>query len=277
MGSTYDHQYFDALPKYSASVASKAFGVTFVSIDRPSYGGTTSVLPIPDGSDFTQESAQLLHQIILPMLWSKFGTPNGCNCIVLLSHSLGVMIGVAVSAMHAQDESPDYPLGGLIASGMGDRQTERMKVPRPPSPMLDEDHGLDPVGPKDSVMFKPGTFPPEMLLQSERLNAVWPAPEIFEFASKWLPVWKEKWAPFVAVPVMYSLVEDDPFFVATEEEVSRIAQAFTGSSRVDWSLIRNAPHCIELSYWAQGWYARCFGFAMECSAGFGFVSSNAKK
>jgi len=37
---------------------------------------------------------------------------------------------------------------------------------------------------------------------------------------------------------------------------------------VEGSLLRGAPHCIELSFWAQGRYARCFGFAMECSASF---------
>jgi len=33
--------------------------------------------------------------------------------------------------------------------------------------------------------------------------------------------------------------------------------------------VPGAPHAIELSYWGQGWYARCFGFAMECAANLG--------
>ncbi|KAJ8071195.1 hypothetical protein OCU04_001533 [Sclerotinia nivalis] len=187
-GGCYDHQYFDALPKYSASVASKAFGIPFVTIDRPSYGGTSCVLPIPEGSDFTQESAKLLHHFILPKLWTEFGAPNGCNCIVLLSHSLGVMVGVAVSAMHAQSGTPAYPFGGLIASGMGDVQSKVMKGTIPSYPMVDENHGLCPVGPKDALMFKPGTYAPEMLHESERLNAVCPMPEIVGFATEWIPV-----------------------------------------------------------------------------------------
>jgi pimeloyl-ACP methyl ester carboxylesterase len=272
-GGCYDHQYFNALPEYSASVASKAFGIPFIAIDRPSYGGTSCVLPIPEGSDFTQESAKLLHHSILPRLWTEFGTPNGCNCIVLLSHSLGVMVGIVVAAMHARDENPTYPLGGLIASGMGDVHSKAMKGITPSYPKVDETHALCPVEIKDTLMFKPGTYAPEMLQESERLNAICPIPELIGFATEWLPVWKEKWAPLVKAPVMFSLVEDDPFFEADEKEIDRCVRAFTNSVRVDGSLLRGAPHCVELSFWAQGWYARCFGFAMECSASFCIVGS----
>jgi hypothetical protein len=66
---------------------------------------------------------------------------------------------------------------------------------------------------------------------------------------------------------MFALVENDPFFEATKQELETCMAAFTSSIRVDGSLINGAPHCMELSYWSQGWYARCFGFAMECSAG----------
>lgn len=267
-GGCYDYQYFDASPKYSASLASKAFGVPFITIDRPSYGGISCVLPIPNGSDFTQESAKMMHNSILPRLWYEFGAPNGCNCIVLLCHSLGVMVGVAVAAMHAQDDNPAYPLGGLIASGMGDIQTKAMQGNTPSYPMVDDNHALCPVQLKDALMFKPGTCTSEILAQSERLNAVCPIAEIVGFATEWLPVWKEQWAPLVRAPVMFALVEDDPFFEADEKEVARCVGAFKNSVRAEGSLLRGAPHCVELSFWAQGWYARCFGFAMECSVSF---------
>jgi hypothetical protein len=278
-GGCYDHQYFDALPQYSAAIASAAFSIPFVTIDRPSYGGTSSILPIPADSDFTTQSALALHHSILPALWNEFGAKNECTCIVLLCHSLGVMPGVATAALHAQGSptQSEYPLGGLIASGMGDTQSAIMRGSTPSYPRVDDDHALAPVGPKDAVMFKPGTYAPEMLHESERLNAVVPVAEIAEFASKWMPVWKERWAPSVRVPVMYSLVEDDPFFVATQDEVDRCVRAFTSSVRVEGSLVRDAPHCVELSYWSQGWYARCFGFAMECAASFAAVQRKAEE
>ena len=65
---------------------------------------------------------------------------------------------------------------------------------------------------------------------------------------------------------MFALVEDDAFFKATEGEVETCTKAFKKSVRVDGTLMKGAPHCMELSYWSQGWYARCFGFALECSA-----------
>ncbi|KAJ5357943.1 hypothetical protein N7541_005101 [Penicillium brevicompactum] len=267
-GGCYDHQYFDASPKTSAAVASHAFGVPFVSIDRPSYGGTSSILPIPQGTNFFELSALQLHQQILPEIWRRIGLPNDCNCIILLCHSLGVIPGIITAAFHAQDGKPLYPLGGLIASGMGDKQSSVMKGSTPSFALVDKDHALFPLEAKDQVMFKPGTFDPEILEQSARLNAVYPIAEVAGFAALWLPTWKQKWASHVSAPVMFSLVEDDPFFVATEEEVDTCVKAFTRSTRVDGSLMRDAPHCVELSHWSQGWYARCFGFAMECAASF---------
>ncbi|OCF35545.1 hypothetical protein I316_02597 [Kwoniella heveanensis BCC8398] len=111
-GGGYDHRYFDALPGYSAKDLSVALGVPFVSIDRPSYGGTTSVLPIPANSDFTEESAKVLNQSILPGIWNSFGLANRCSCMIILAHSFGVMSAIATAALHAGHVNPGYPLGG---------------------------------------------------------------------------------------------------------------------------------------------------------------------
>lgn len=267
-GGCYDSQYFDATPKYSASPQSSFFGVPFISIDRPCYGGSSSVLPIPEGSDFTQETGSLLHQYILPKLWSEFGVPNQCNSIVLLCHSLGVMSGIVAASLHARDSMPSYPLGGLIASGMGATQSLFMKNSPPAFQPEGGDHVLFPLDTKDGIMFKPGTVEAEVLEQTKRLNTKSPIAEVATFAATWLPVWKEKWAAHVAVPVMFSLVDDDPFFVADSAEIEGCVRAFMNSPRVDGSLIKGAPHCVELSYWSFGWYARCFGFALECAVSF---------
>ncbi|XHF96680.1 hypothetical protein AWENTII_000300 [Aspergillus wentii] len=149
---------------------------------------------------------------------------------------------------------------------MGNKQSSFMRSTAPDYINVDADHVLFPPEKKDAVMFKPGTTVPEVLELCECLNAVSPLPDISQFPAAWLPVWKEKWAAQVSVPVMFSLVDNDPFFVADEEELEICVQAFKMSARVDGSLVRGAPHCMELSHWSQGWYARCFGFAMECSA-----------
>jgi len=264
-GGGYDHQYFDATPKTSATVASTAFGVPFVSVDRPSYGGTSSVLPIPDNSTFHEQSGDLLHRQIIPEIWRKIGIPNNCNCVVLLCHSFGVMPGMVTAAMHAKDEKPSYPLGGMIASGLGNEQPSHTRDSPSPYLQTDDEHYQFKVDAKDGIMFKQGTCDPEILKQSPRLNAIFPVAEVADFASSWLTSWKETWAIHVTVPVMFSLVDDDPFFVVNEEELQICINAFENSVRVDGSLIKGAPHCVELSHWSQGWYARCFGFAMECA------------
>ncbi|PWY83836.1 hypothetical protein BO94DRAFT_566955 [Aspergillus sclerotioniger CBS 115572] len=267
-GGGYDHQYFNATPTYSASRLSTALQVPFISIDRSSYGKTNSTPPIPETSDFSQETGHWLHKYILPKLWSEIGLPNQCTCIVLC-HSFGVMGGIVAAALHAEEKTPLYALGGLIASGMWNTQApsamERSTLSYVP---IDADHVMFGVDTKDTVMFKPGTAAPEILDQCEQLNAACPVAELRGFAETCLPSWKEKWAARVTVPVLFALVEDDPFFVATEEELGICVKAFRNSKRVDGSLVRGAPHCLELSLCLRGWYARCFGFALECAAGF---------
>ncbi|RAK72677.1 uncharacterized protein BO72DRAFT_439052 [Aspergillus fijiensis CBS 313.89] len=265
-GGTYDCQYFDATPRFSASATSASLGVPFISINRPGYGDTSSPSPIPEGSNFFAETGFWLHRYILPALWSEFGIPLNCTCIVLLCHSFGSMGGIVAAANHAKDPELKYPLGGLILSGMGDEQSESMKQSPAPQPNAGPNSVVFPLQFKDQVMFLPGTVDSEVLDSSERLNAASPYAEMLQFPGNWLPVWKEDWAIHVKAPVMFALVQDDVFFKATKEEVKTCIEAFKNSSRVDGSLVKGAPHCMELSYWSQGWYARCFGFALECAA-----------
>ena len=46
-----------------------------------------------------------------------------------------------------------------------------------------------------------------------------------------------------------------------------LAGAFPKSLRVERKLVHGTPHYIELIHVSQGWYARDFGFALECSVG----------
>ncbi|PIG82258.1 hypothetical protein AARAC_000005 [Aspergillus arachidicola] len=271
-GGTYDCHYFDATPRFSASATSASLGVPFISINRPGYGDTSSPSPIPEGSNFIAETGVWLHRYILPALWSEFGSPLRCTCIVLLCHSFGSMGGIVAAAVHGKEAEPKYPLGGLVLSGMGNEQSKSMKHSPPPQPNAGPSGVLFPLQFKDQVMFLPGTVDSEVLDNSERLNAVSPYAEMQQFPGNWLPIWKEDWAIHVKAPVMFTLVHDDVFFKATEEEVKICTEAFRNSSRVDGSLVMGAPHCMELSYWSQGWYARCFGFALECATSFALAA-----
>ncbi|KAK4237976.1 hypothetical protein C8A03DRAFT_44211 [Achaetomium macrosporum] len=229
-GGTYDCHYFDANDKHSASRVSRALGIPFVAIDRPCYGRTGSFLPVPEGSTFEAETGKWLHCYILPALWAKFGVPNGCNSIVLLCHSFGVMGGLAAAAMHAQDQAPSYPLAGVVMSGIGSRSL--------PQPKRDNENSVNearnstegmvmPPKVKDFLMMPTGTVDPDVLALTEQLNQPTPFAEMESF-----------------FPWMLTC------------------------PRIDLSLVQGAPHCMELSYWSQGWYSRCFGFALECSTSF---------
>lgn len=142
-GGTYDCHYFDADNAHTALLGSSAYGVPFVSIDRPGYGGS-SFLPVPENSSFPEETGIWLHRYILPALWAKFGD-NGCNCIVLLCHSLGSMGGIVAAALHAQDPQSAYPLGGLIVSGLADRLLPSMKENPVRAPNVSPEHVLFPL------------------------------------------------------------------------------------------------------------------------------------
>ena len=271
-GSTYDCHYFDADASHTAYITSSAFGVPFISIDRPGYGGTTSFTR-PEGSSFPKETGAYLHRYILPALWVEYGLPNGCNCVILLCHSLGAMGGIITAAMHAQDNGNAlYPLGGVIVSDIGDKLRPEMKENPIREPNIPPDQVSFPIDIKDALMFRPGTVHPDILKRSEQLNSPSPLAEIESLRDEWLPSWRDAWAQYVKAPLMLGLAEEDCFFEGTQGHVRDLVSMFPQSVRVDGSLIRKAPHCLELSYWSHGWYARCFGFAMECSAGFDISS-----
>ncbi|KAL6233118.1 hypothetical protein BDW75DRAFT_242308 [Aspergillus navahoensis] len=74
------------------------------------------------------------------------------------------------ASLHAQEKTPLYPLGGLIASGLGEQflsVSERVPIPEPNVPPY---HTLFPLEIKDRMMFCPGTVDPEILACNERLN-----------------------------------------------------------------------------------------------------------
>ena len=53
----------------------------------------------------------------------------------------------------------------------------------------------------------------------------------------------------------------------SEQHVRNFAAAFKKSPRVESGIVLGAPHSMELSRFGQGWYARAFGFAVECAVG----------
>lgn len=274
-GASYSALYFDVDDTRTARLSSDGLGVPFVAINRPCYEDSTPFYPIPDGSSFPEQFGLWLHKFILPALWEEYGLSQGCNSIVLDCHSLGATGAIIAAALHAQDQDRGagaYPLAGLIVSGFGTQPVEAEDR------LTSDDVAADrtsleliemPSAAKDAAMFAPGTVDEAVLAQGERLNRPVPSEEIRSLRKVWLPRWRAEWGRRVRVPVMVAVAERDALWTGTEEHLGDFMGAFSGSERVDGSLVRGAPHCIELSWWSQGWYARCFGFAIECAASLG--------
>ncbi|KAH7486569.1 hypothetical protein FOMA001_g4829 [Fusarium oxysporum f. sp. matthiolae] len=249
-GGCYTSHYFDATPEYSARGISEALSVPFVAIDRPDYRDTTPVGSIPEGSSYPEQWGRRLHESILPALWKEYGLANACTCIVLHCHSLGANGAIVTSSLHATSSSPAYPLGGIVISGFGSLLQDtggHVSQPDPPPSYLNI-----PVEVKDKTLLLPGTADETVYAQSERLDHAIPFEELAALRKSWLGEWKEKWGVNVTVPVMIALAERDHYWVATEEHLKDFKEGFPKSERVDLSVVKAAPHNLELSYWGPG-------------------------
>ncbi|KIW10585.1 hypothetical protein PV08_11549 [Exophiala spinifera] len=267
-GGTYTSKYFDVDEVYSASTVSNALGIPFVAIDRPGYDSSTGFTSTPAGSSYAEESGLWLHRHVLPLLWSKYGVSSGCSCIVLHAHSLGTISGIIAATLHAKEseeggKKPSYPLGGISMSGFGSQPTE--------SPVSPQDIGTTPIvippEVKDKMMLQEGHADPSVYKYTGALNHSMSVEEMSSAGTVWFPRWREL-AGSVVVPVMVGFAGHDLMWNGNKEHLEEFTSAFTASERVDGSVITGAPHNLELSYWSRGWYARCFGFALECAARF---------
>ncbi|QKX60207.1 uncharacterized protein TRUGW13939_07350 [Talaromyces rugulosus] len=263
-GGTYTSRYFHVDASHTASSVSNSLGVPLVAINRPGYADSTSFYPIPQGSSYPQEYGIWLHRYILPAIWAEFGEPRGCNCIVLHCHSLGSTGAIIAASMHAASEPIEatYPLAGLVISGFGSQPSGEAYKPQG-----DETTITFPPKVKDSIMLQQGCADSSIYQYTEELNHGMPVEEIGDVHTAWFPRWKE-WAGNVKAPVMAAVAQDDVMWKGTREHINDFGSAFTGSERVDTSVVIGAPHNMEMSYWATGWYTRSFGFALECAASF---------
>ncbi|KAL2128212.1 hypothetical protein VTI74DRAFT_9513 [Chaetomium olivicolor] len=275
-GASYSSDYFDVDEKHTAALASNGLGIPWVAVDRPGYKGSTSFYPIPDGLSYHEVLGEWLYRYILPALWQTFGEPHGCSSMVLLCHSLGTpgaVIAAALLAREADTGTPAaYPLSGIIASGFGiqsasssSRNNSHTSKEDGPSPEL---FGFPP-DVKNRMMLPEGTCDRAVYAHTARLNVPFPGRERDDALQElFTRRFRTNWAPLVRVPVMIGIAERDAWWKGEDEHVKDFAAVFTRSPKVEGSVIRGAPHNLEMSYWAQGWYARCFGFGMECAVGF---------
>ncbi|ROV90484.1 hypothetical protein VMCG_09816 [Cytospora schulzeri] len=279
-GGSYCSNYFDADLKHSASLCSNGLGIPVVSIDRPLYQGSSSFYPSEKGKSYHEALALWLHQYILPTLWSEFG--KGCGSMVLHCHSLAtpsaVILAGWVADQQTKGDESGYPLAGLTISGFGSQNTAQIvEQGKKPSPDPLPEYIDHPVNVKNARMIPEGTADPGIYEQSHRLHNRMPYAEIGDLKAIWAD---GKWRDLcgrVKVPVMIGLAEIDALWMGTEGHLKEFAGGFAASAKVDASLVKRAPHCIELSYWAQGWYARSFGWALECAATYSVEKGKTKE
>ena len=115
------------------------------------------------------------------------------------------------------------------------------------------------LGPPEEGMADQSIYKQTAALQSDT-----PAGELSDTLTQWLGYWA-KYAAEVSVPVMYGLAEKDNLWSVSERSVRSFAAAFAKSPRVESGIILGSAHCSELCKVSRGWYARAFGFALECA------------
>jgi hypothetical protein len=182
-----------------------------------------------------------------------------------MTHSLGVPSGIVASALNAEMRS--YPLAGLVISSIGTEWDKEHRVGM--QDMLKEKPATItfPNDFKDTAMLgsrEEGMADPSIYDQTEVLQDVMYFEECAEMQTQWLDYWQE-YAVKVNVPVMYALAEKDWLWTVSEQHVRDFAGAFRGSPRVESGLVLGTAHCMELSRVGRGWYARAFGFSLECA------------
>ncbi|KAH8162594.1 hypothetical protein CIB48_g5660 [Xylaria polymorpha] len=266
-GGTLTSSYYDVYSDYSAAKFATAFGIPFVAVDRPCYGGTTSILPLEEGESFFQKTAKRLHEDILPAVWQKFGIPNGCTGVVTLNHSMAVPDAVVTASMHAKTGEQLYPLRGMILSGWGSQLANPEEMRRPPGAPLPTQIEY-PQSTKKKMMLSADHFnahDPEIEQYLQLLSVPMPVEESLDLLIHW-PRYGPDCAAEVVIPIMYALGEHDFLWVASKTTIDEFGATFPKCPRFDGSLVLGAPHAIEWSKARTGWYARCFSWAMEiCS------------
>lgn len=256
-GATCSAHNFDVSPSLTASLMADALSIPLVSINRPGYADSTP-LCVPEDSTFHQTLAKFYHDNLFPVLWARFGEPAGCTALVPFAHSFGSPGMILAAGIHAQDVEPKYPLAGIIFSGWGNiRAIEQMAHPTDPSQKLTW---------KRMIMLGK---PENDCAPAEAVNALAiqdqpaaPGERDDVINGAWFKYWRS-YSDHITVPVMYGQAEFDFFWEGSMRQVAEMVKCFPKCRRFDGSFVAGAPHAIEWSWMAQGWYARCFGFAAE--------------
>ncbi len=259
---------YDIDTAHTASIASAATGIPFVAFNRPGYADSSTLLPFPPSTSYCQEEGRWFHSYIFPALWKEFGEPDTCTGLVATCHSMAVLGGIISGGLCTRDASPRYPLAGLILSGLGTRFVVHEEAP-----------SSDPNTAPPAKIYFPAVVKKELMFSKEKWKCVDPAlaplletqstcmllEEHVDLMTQW-STYRNTYSEDVNVPILYALGERDWLWQASKETVAEFVAMFPKCPRFDASLVLDAPHALEWSEVGHGWYARCFGFAVEVCA-----------
>lgn len=277
-GGTYSSSYFN-VQGHSVRDMSDALGVPVAAIDRAGYGGSSDFNDggvVPDHTSYQEEEGKWLHRQVLPALWESYAKPHQLSCLVLLSHSIATpptIVAIAESCKEAAKEQvPKYRIGGLALSGWGftpppDTGEVQDAIAAAPAPARiafpAEQKGTLMLGRKDEAFCDPQVY-----ALNDAIGTDSAFDELDHGRKRWFKV-APSYTKEIDVPVLYALAEHDLLWPPAKQEPHVFAASFPNSPKVEGGIMRKAPHCIELSYQGKAWYAKIFGFAMECAEAVG--------
>ena len=254
-GGTYTSSYFD-IPGASLFEKAVALEIPMIAPDRPGYATSPWLPP----AQMTIEGQARFFASELNDAWQRHG--EGTSGIVLIGHSIGGAIAAATAACLA-DELGAFPLLGLAISGVC------LNTPpehRPLWEQLPDTPSVDMPPPAKAVlMFGPeGSFDPQMIQESARIDVAAPKAELVDIVS----TWSARAASIlgrIAVPVHYRQADTDRLWVCGPTEVDGFARALAKSPRVDAAMLLQTGHCIDLHHLGSALQLQQLGFALQCA------------
>jgi pimeloyl-ACP methyl ester carboxylesterase len=250
-GGGYTSAYFD-VPGYSLLDRAAALGVPIIAVDRPGYGGSSSVPT--NGSVFLANAEALEH--LIGELWRTHGA--GAAGVVLIGHSIGVPISLAIAA-----HTPEWPLLGVAVSGCLLREPEHFAAIWASIPDLTL---RSPDDQKATRMFGPDwTRRDDMPEAAYFANEPVLKAELVESSSSWHSLFRDL-APRISVPVHLRIGEFDALWIADDEQIAEFAAALTSSPSVDAAFFPAAGHAIDYHRVGAAFQTQQLAFALHCAA-----------
>jgi pimeloyl-ACP methyl ester carboxylesterase len=250
-GGTYSSEYFD-IPGHSLLDNASSLGVPVIALDRPNYGGSSS-LTSDDSIIFA--NAEVLGEAI-GSIWTTHR--RGAPGIVLIAHS----IGGAVAHKIAATPQP-WPLLGIATSGC------LVRVP-PESAgawaALPDILKIDlPVPLKDQLMFGPAsTYDDAMPAASYPSNTLVPKAELLDITGGWIARRAEVCGQ-ITVPVHHRQGEFDHLWVTSQDEIDEFRAGFTSAPSIDAELQLGSGHCIDFHLPSDEFQRSQLEFAMTAA------------